>query len=331
MALCRTHYFLTFAVLCIALTSLRAQAPKQPLKDRELMALVSGGAPSENVAHDIGSRGLAFRPGDSYRALLTTAGADDAVTKALNTARVDDNAHSASADGADAQDPLLQDLATAGKLIRTKQYAEAGAVLKHALPLQFNGGMETAFVEGELLKQQEDWADAATIYDGILRRDLDFPEVHTKLSYILYRTGDQEDALREAKAALAENPENAEAHKNAGLALQELRKFDAAEQEYHEALRIKPDYWATHEDLGLVLDYEGKVDESIAEYKKALALNPDDGDTHVNLGVAYGHKGDLDSEIREYRDAKRLMPIARQLPPIPARVPEAYTRPPKTG
>ena len=45
------------------------------------------------------------------------------------------------------------------------------------------------------------------------------------------RLNEGEDALREAKAALVLTPDNAEAHKNAGLALTDLRKPDAAEAE----------------------------------------------------------------------------------------------------
>jgi len=76
---------------------------------------------------------------------------------------------------------------------------------------------------GELLRRQEQWPIAVSIYEKILQDNPDFPEVHTKLSYLLYRLGDFEEGLRETKAALARTPDNAEAHKNAGLLLQDMR------------------------------------------------------------------------------------------------------------
>src|SRR3989442_6013317 len=64
-----------------------AQAARQPLTDSELIALVSGRALSENIVHEIQSRGLAFRPDDQYRSLITTAGGDAVVLAALKNAK----------------------------------------------------------------------------------------------------------------------------------------------------------------------------------------------------------------------------------------------------
>jgi tetratricopeptide (TPR) repeat protein len=303
----RHSLVLTLVFISVASLSLSAQTSRPPLKDRELVALVAGNALSENVVHEIKTRGLAFRPSDSYQTLLTTAGADDAEMAALKAANIDSSATTAAPQSSD-PDPLLQDLANAGKLVRAQQYDEAAKDLRDARDLQFNGAAESSFVAGWLLTQKKDYSEAPIMYSNVLQSDPNFPEAHTKLSYALYRTGADEDALREARAALTQNPNDAEAHKNAGLALQELRKFEASEQEYKEALRLKPDYESAHMDFGILLDNEGKLDESIAEYKKAIALNPNDTDAHVNLGVAYDDKGDFDSAIREGREAKRLNP-----------------------
>jgi tetratricopeptide (TPR) repeat protein len=61
---------------------------------------------------------------------------------------------------------------------------------------------------------------AVSVYEKILQENPEFPEAHTKLSYLMYRLGDPEKGLREAKSALTRTPKNAEAHKNAGLALE---------------------------------------------------------------------------------------------------------------
>ncbi|HTP45066.1 MAG TPA: hypothetical protein VMJ13_10890, partial [Candidatus Acidoferrum sp.] len=53
-----------------------ADSPVKPLKAVELLALIAGNALPENIVHEISTQGLAFRPNDSYRALLKTAGAD---------------------------------------------------------------------------------------------------------------------------------------------------------------------------------------------------------------------------------------------------------------
>jgi len=284
-------------------TLAHSQENNKPLADSELLALVAGNVLSENVVHEIDSRGLAFRPDDTYRFQLTTAGADAHVLTALSKAKT--SVPSGSAEKKSSSE-LLQHLAMAGELMRNKQFEEAAGELNGAL--QSNGGLEAGFVMGELLRRQEKWPTAAAIYGKVLQENSDFPEAHTKLSFLLYRLGDPEESLREAKAALARTPDNAEAHKNAGLALESARKFDPAVVEYKEALRIKPDYQAVRYDLGLLLYNKGDLDGSIAEYKKAIALDPNDAIVHYNLGVTYHKKDDFASAIREYREAKRLDP-----------------------
>jgi tetratricopeptide (TPR) repeat protein len=81
---------------------------------------------------------------------------------------------------------------------------------------------------GQILQQMEEWPSAEKVYGQVLSEDPDFPEAHTKASFVLYHLGDMDNALSEAKEALSINSNNAEAHKNAGLALESMRKFDAA-------------------------------------------------------------------------------------------------------
>ncbi len=293
---------LLLASLLVSFAAASETSPR-PLRQTELLALVAGNALPENIVHEITVRGLGFRPDAAYRAQLKTAGADPKVLKALDAAK------NSSANSADYQPnpELLQHLAASGKLMKEKQYDQAAEQLTATLKGNFEK-FEIGFVMGELLRQQERWAEAAAVYTQVLNEAPDFPEVHTKLSLLFYRLGDGETALREAKAALAQTPNNPEAHKNAGLALEVLRRFDAAVAQYKEALRVKPDYAAVHYDMGLLFYRQGDMDASVAEYKEALILKPSDVDTHYNLGVTFAGKGDLDAAIREYREAKRLDP-----------------------
>jgi tetratricopeptide (TPR) repeat protein len=275
----------------------------RPLTDREVLALVAGNALSENIVNEIDSRGVAFRPSDTYRSQLILAGASAPLLAALGKAKVSEP--SATTENKSASE-LLQHLASAGKLMRAQRYQAAAEELNGALLA--GAGPEAGFVMGEVLRRQQQWPMAASVYEEILQKDPGFPEARTKFSYLLYRLCDPEESLEQAEAALARTPDNAEAHKNAGLALQILGQFRAATAEYKEALRIKPDYDAVHYDLGILLYSKGDLDGSVTEYRKALALNPQDADAHTNLGLSLKEKGDLASAVREYREAKRLDP-----------------------
>jgi tetratricopeptide (TPR) repeat protein len=225
LSICRRFIILLAFSSCAGLAG--AQEKRIPLNKSELLALVAGNALSENIAHEIESRGLAFQATDTYRFQLATAGADARVLAALGKATI-----SSSNEAADDKDSaeLLQHLSAAGKLMRFKQYQEAAEQLNGAL--QANGSAEAGFVMGELLKVQEQWPMAASVYQQVLKQNPGFPEAHTKLSYVMYRLGDPEEGLREAKTALTRTSENAEAHKNAGLLLQTMRKFDAGAEEF---------------------------------------------------------------------------------------------------
>jgi tetratricopeptide (TPR) repeat protein len=279
------------------------QHPQAPLRQTELLALIAGNALPENIVNEIHTRGIAFRLDDSFRLQLTAAGATAPVLAELSSAR-----QPAKATAGDKPDPaLLQHIVSAAKLMKSKNYDQAADELSATLQGNFEK-FEIGFVMGELLRQQENWAQAAAVYTEVLRQDPNFPEAHTKLSLVLYRIGDGEGALREAKTALARTPQNAEAFKNAGLALDILGKPDAALVQYREALRIKPDYPYVHLDIALILSARRDFDGAIAENKKAIALDPNFTDAHENLGIAFDNKGDHDSAIRETREAKRLSP-----------------------
>ncbi len=296
----RSLLFLVLASLLGISRDITAQTSSKPLRASEVMALEAGGALQDNVAYQVGSRGLNFRPDDDYLVLLKAAGADANVLAAVKAAK--------GSGDAKPDKELVQEISRAGSLIKEKHYYEAATELSKALKGSF-AGPETGFVMGELLRQQLEFQQAASVYAEVLREDPNFPEAHTKASFVLYKLADPEDSLSEAKAAIAENPENAEAHKNAGLALDSEQKFDAGIAEYKQALRIKPDFVTGHVDLGVLLQNMRAYDDAIVEYKKALALDPTQFDAHINLGVIYKDvQGRISDAVIEFREAKRLDP-----------------------
>jgi tetratricopeptide (TPR) repeat protein len=291
-----------FVVFVLSSPLAATQTFSSPIRQTELLALVAGNALPENIVAEIQRRNLAFAPDDAFRSLLKTAGADASILTAVNAAK-----RQTSNPPYTPNKDLLQHIANAGKLIREKHFDQAAEELNPTVAGNFEK-YEIGFVVGELLRQAERWQESAAVYAEVLREAPDFPEAHTKLSYVIYRLGDADEALRQAKIALSRAPQNAEAHKNAGLALELLGRLDAALAAYKEALRIKPDYQVIHYDLGLFFYRKGDFDASIAEYRKSLALKPNDVEAHYNLGVSFQHKGDVASAIREYRETKSLDP-----------------------
>ena len=62
-----------------------------------------------------------------------------------------------------------------------------------------------------------------------------------ELADIYMRVGDPEDALLAANAGLVKDPSNARLYNAKGLALNDLQRFDEAEEAWEKALRLNPD------------------------------------------------------------------------------------------
>src|SRR5271169_6309219 len=83
---------LVFSLAFVFLSTLRAQTSTPPVTGGELLSLVAAESVDQNIVHAIESRGLAFRPSDHYRSLLTTAGASAQVLAALDKGKMSEGA-----------------------------------------------------------------------------------------------------------------------------------------------------------------------------------------------------------------------------------------------
>jgi len=202
------------------------------------------------------------------------------------------------------------------------------------------------FVLGTILRRQDRFDEAIDAFTESSRLMPGFPETHSQLSYLFYRTDDTGDALAEARTALSMDPANAEAYRYLGLALYAEGHYDAALHAFDEsikrepagsvanadvyfdtgityrdqgdlrraavayrhALSLRPDFWEAHSNLGVVLHDQGKLDEAVAEYRSAKRLKPEDASVRNNLGNTLCDKEDFDSAITEFKDLYRQSP-----------------------
>jgi tetratricopeptide (TPR) repeat protein len=227
--------------------------------------------------------------------------------------------------------------------IRTMFRDDAGdASPQSALP---NKGL-LQFVLGTILRRQNRFDEALDAFTESSRLMPGFPETHSQLSYLFYRTEDSDEALAEARTALSMDPANAEAYRYLGLALYSAGHYDAALHAFDEALArepagslanadvyfdmgithrdrgdlrraaiayrhalsLRPDFWEAHSNLGVVLHDQGKLDEAIVEYRAAKRLQPEEASVRNNLGNTLCDKEDFESAIAEFTDLYRQSP-----------------------
>jgi protein O-mannosyl-transferase len=107
---------------------------------------------------------------------------------------------------------------------------------------------------------------------------------------------------------VAKRPDNARAHNNLGLALQQAGRTREAVEHYEQALQIKPDYADAHYNLGIVFFREGKLDDAIGHFEHALRISPDYTKAHYNLGIVFMQEGKLSDAIGHFEEALRIDP-----------------------
>lgn len=116
----------------------------------------------------------------------------------------------------------------------------------------------------------------------------------------------------EAEAAFREcvrlEPQAPDELRKLGLVLFQLRKYGEAEAVFRTAAEIKPDDAAIAFQLGVALGILKRYDESLVELDKAERLNPEDGPTYFQKGAVLVQKGETDEAIAAFKKALSIEP-----------------------
>jgi serine/threonine protein kinase/tetratricopeptide (TPR) repeat protein len=114
-----------------------------------------------------------------------------------------------------------------------------------------------------------------------------------------------------SRAALALDPELAEAHVSRGLALAYSKRGQEAEQEFRQAIRLNPKLFEAHYFFGRALLQQGRAEEAAASFDAASQLRPDDYQTPTFRAMALDALGRREEQNEVTRQA--LVLIARHL------------------
>ena len=126
------------------------------------------------------------------------------------------------------------------------------------------------------------------------------------LGAIFGQTDRNSEALDAIQTAIALSPQDAEAHSNLGVTLQELGRLEEAEASYAKSITLKPDFADAHSNLGVTLQKLGRLEEAVASYIEAIVLKPDFADAYVNLNLAI-------KNLRFKSSNRKLYPLLIQL------------------
>lgn len=116
------------------------------------------------------------------------------------------------------------------------------------------------------------------------------------------------DAIPLCKEAVRLAPNDAESHKNLGLAYADTAQFSLAEQESRTAIRLQPNYEKAYSNLGKALQGMGRYDEAFTAYREAIHLYPEYTVAHLNFAGALRESGRTGEAIAMYQKALQFDP-----------------------
>ena len=151
------------------------------------------------------------------------------------------------------------------------------------------------------------WKDSETLFRRMIAATEGNYIAHYNLANGYSRQGRLDDAVREYKAALVDEPNYAEAHNNLGTVLLRQRKFEEAIAQHREAARLLTEFIYVF-NLANALTDDGKFAEAVPIFQQALQLDPNSSQAHHNLGLALQSMGQNERAIAEFRAALQLQP-----------------------
>lgn len=151
-------------------------------------------------------------------------------------------------------------------------------------------------------------AHAAALYQQVLAVDPRQSRALSNLAALAIDRRDYEQALDLASAAVAIQPEFAQAWNVRGVALTRLNKPSLAVESYSRAVSAKPKFAEAYSNRAGTLLQMGKVAQARADCEQALALQPNFAAAHATLAAALCEQRHFDEAVQSYERAIALAP-----------------------
>jgi Tfp pilus assembly protein PilF len=122
------------------------------------------------------------------------------------------------------------------------------------------------------------------------------------------QANDAAGAKASFERALADNPRDARAALDLGIADEMLEDLEGAEIAYRKALEIDPNFAEAQNNLGVLLRDRGALEEAVELLERAAKTNSSSAAAHQNLALALEDRNQLDQAGKEYARALELAP-----------------------
>ena len=130
----------------------------------------------------------------------------------------------------------------------------------------------------------------------------------TILAMALDWTGDYDEAIKAALAAVDKDPLSAEAHAALAEVYADRNNWSRALEEAEQAVKLDPNSAFVQRNMGYVLSMQGRYDEALETYAKAAELAPKLGYIYISAGNIYMALNQYEDAIAEFEKAVQANP-----------------------
>jgi Tfp pilus assembly protein PilF len=141
-----------------------------------------------------------------------------------------------------------------------------------------------------------------------LEHDPTLAEAHNLLGLLARHRGNDEEAAREYKEALALRSEFPEALNNYGELFMDRRDYGEACGLFEQALRIDPAYVTARANFGKCLYHDKKPELARKEFLKCMEQDPDQCDCRLGLGVLAADRKAFDEALGQFTRLTEICP-----------------------
>ena len=150
------------------------------------------------------------------------------------------------------------------------------------------------------------WPRAAEACERALELDPTSLRARTDLGISLLRQQLPDDAIREFRACLEQEPDAADVHHQLGNAYAMRSDWTKAIDSYKRALRTNRNAAEVYNNLGFAYLHTGNEAQAIAAFEAAIAQRPDYYQAHFDLANLHLEKQRYDPAIEHYHETVRI-------------------------
>lgn len=190
---------------------------------------------------------------------------------------------------------------------------QAKAAAKKALEIDDSLAEAHASLSFSLIWYDWDWAGGEREAKRAVALNPNSAHAHFAYAHVLSDLGRHDEALAEIAEARRLDPVFSLYAALQGLLFLHARRDRDALEELQNALQINPNFWITHLMLGKVYTQQQKYSEAIGELEKASELSHGNSEAIGSIGYAAAHSGD---EARAWAVLEQLKNAGHYIPPV---------------